>query len=182
MEDSPSTLVHVSRVEDEVYKAMKTDLVTLQFAPGQRLRLEELAQRYGVSHTPIRQALICLERDGLILRQPHRGAVAAPLSSEELEALQVVRAGVECWLARLGSVRVTAPEVEEMSRRLARAERQIPDVDVAEFVAGLYGIRDICYRAADRPRLMKIAIDNRLQAERYIRFLIGTPHCQRQII
>ena len=75
----------------------------LALAPGDRLFLEGLAARYGVSMTPIRQALRRLEAEGLVVSVPRRGARVAPLTVAELEEIQLVRLGLEPFLARHGA-------------------------------------------------------------------------------
>jgi DNA-binding GntR family transcriptional regulator len=59
-------VVQVERLRDQVYQLIRDDLKSGGFAPGQRLLEVELAERYGVSRTPVREALFQLSRDGLL--------------------------------------------------------------------------------------------------------------------
>src|SRR2546425_12668775 len=97
-----STPLQISSVEDGVYQALREEIGRLQLAPGERLRLEELADRFQVSLTPVRHALRRLESEGLVVSERRRGSRVAPLSVEEIEEIQAIRLGLESFLARYG--------------------------------------------------------------------------------
>ena len=74
----------------DVYAALKVDIVSLKFPPGSMVQEEALAQRLGVSRTPVREALRRLEQEGLIKTVPKRGSFVAGVSlSDVREVLQV---------------------------------------------------------------------------------------------
>jgi DNA-binding GntR family transcriptional regulator len=64
------------QVKDLVYERLRESLIDLTFAPGAPLREAALVERFGVSKTPIREALVRLEREGLVEIAPYRGARA----------------------------------------------------------------------------------------------------------
>jgi DNA-binding GntR family transcriptional regulator len=70
-------------------------ILTGAVMPGDRLRLEELAERLNLSHTPIREALRHLEQLGLVQNIPHRGARVVPITGEELKDLYEARLALE---------------------------------------------------------------------------------------
>src|SRR5579871_2022414 len=72
-------------LSDEVVDRLRESILRGHFAPGDRLREEQLAEALGVSRGPIRNALVQLEREGLAVRRPNRGAVVAELSRGDLE-------------------------------------------------------------------------------------------------
>lgn len=82
--------------------------------PGAQLRQVEIAERYGVSPTPVREALRLLEADGAVTYAPHRGATVTELSRLELNDLYLMRSSVEALLARLAAERATRVEVAEI--------------------------------------------------------------------
>jgi DNA-binding GntR family transcriptional regulator len=67
-----------------------------ELAPGQRLRDTELAQRLGVSRTPVREALMRLEREGFIASHLHQGFSVKPLSEEEIRDVYPLVGMLEC--------------------------------------------------------------------------------------
>ena len=81
-----------------------------EFVPGARLDEQQLAQRFGVSRTPVREALRQLATSGLIELRPRRGALVASVSQDELETLFVAMAEMEASCARLSALRMTPLE------------------------------------------------------------------------
>ena len=81
-----------------------------EFAPGFRLDEQLLAQRYGVSRTPVREALRQLTATGLIDLRPRRGAAVARVTPAQLEGLFVAMAEMEATCARLSAMRMTPVE------------------------------------------------------------------------
>ncbi len=76
-------VVQVERLSDQVYQLLRDDLKTGEFQPGQRLLEVELAERYRVSRTPIREALFQLSREGMLL-DSDRGYVTPTYSRADL--------------------------------------------------------------------------------------------------
>lgn len=81
-----------------------------EFAPGQRLDEATLAERFGVSRTPVREALRQLSSTGLIESRPRRGAIVANATSAQLEALFGAMAEIEAVCARLAAMSMTPIE------------------------------------------------------------------------
>jgi DNA-binding GntR family transcriptional regulator len=163
--------LRLSSVEDAVYRALREEIGHLRLAPDERLRLEELASRFQVSFTPIRHALRRLESEGLVVSLPRRGSRVAPLSVEELEEIQSLRLGLECFLSRHGAERCTSEALDEMVARRAEMESAYRHGDLDAYLGSFWTFRDACYRCADRPRLERALADQRLRAERYVLFL-----------
>jgi DNA-binding GntR family transcriptional regulator len=84
------------------------------FTPGQHLDETELAARFGVSRTPIREALIQLASMGLVVIRPRRGAVVAELGARQLVEMFEVMSEMEAICARLGARRMTSAEHEAL--------------------------------------------------------------------
>jgi DNA-binding GntR family transcriptional regulator len=85
----PSTKTEV------VYRILKDGILMGEFQPGRRLRLTEIADRFGISEMPIREALRMLQRDGLVLIESHRGATVIELSLQELFDIVATRTYLE---------------------------------------------------------------------------------------
>jgi DNA-binding GntR family transcriptional regulator len=85
-----------------------------EFEPGARLDEQQLAQRFGVSRTPVREALRQLATSGLIDLRPRRGAVVASATPAELDTLFAAMAEMEAACARLAALNMTQQEREEL--------------------------------------------------------------------
>lgn len=79
---------------------MRDAIVSGALLPGTRLVLEELAQQFALSMTPIREALPILEAEGYITQVPHRGAVVAQMDRDEIMELYAIRSAMEAMVAR----------------------------------------------------------------------------------
>ncbi|MFC0385213.1 GntR family transcriptional regulator [Muricoccus vinaceus] len=87
---------------------------------GTRLREAELAERFRISRTPVREALKRLEAQGLVLHEPHHGAVVASLGYAEMTELYHMREVLEGTAAGLAATHATATEVEVLREMVER--------------------------------------------------------------
>ena len=119
--DNPDAMI--SRIEQPLSKTayvlarLREELADGSINPGEPLRQVEIADRYGVSPTPVREALRMLEADGTIRYAPHRGATVTELTPLELSDLYLVRTSVESLLTRLAGERARPEEVAEIRAR-----------------------------------------------------------------
>jgi DNA-binding GntR family transcriptional regulator len=101
--DSPRT------VSGLVAEHLRGDIVAGDLAPGTKLRQMELARRFGVSTTPVREALAALQREGLVRLHPQRGAVVFVPTVEDLREHYEIRAALEALAAARTAERFEAP-------------------------------------------------------------------------
>lgn len=99
--------------------------------PGEALRQAELAERYGVSPTPVREALRLLEAEGAISYSPHKGATVAELSPQRLEDLYRLRATVESLATRLAVERIQETVLDDVRKIHRRIQDGMGEVDGA---------------------------------------------------
>ncbi|AXB47903.1 GntR family transcriptional regulator [Amycolatopsis albispora] len=109
---------------DYVYASLLDDLRNARISGGTPLRATEIAQRLGVSITPVREALRRLENDRLIRYEQHHGATVIDLSADALVEYYNVRAVVEGLGARLAAGRITE---DELTRLWGMHERMVAD-------------------------------------------------------
>lgn len=102
----PDNQTRTERLAEQVSNA----ILAGEFSPGARLDEQQLAQRFGVSRTPVREALRQLATSGLIELRPRRGALVASVTPEELETMFVAMAEMEASCARLCALRMTPLE------------------------------------------------------------------------
>ena len=131
---------------DRLAEAIVESVLSGEFPPGLRLDEGMLADRYGVSRTPVREALRQLASTGLIELKPRRGATVATATSAQLEALFGAMAEIEATCARLAAMSMTPIErrrlqthaghdgvdrAERRPRRLCRRERRLSHPDLS---------------------------------------------------
>ena len=98
------------RLKDEI----ENEIIAGRFQPGERLDEVSLAERYGVSRTPIREALHALAASGLLEVRPHRGTIVAEVSPDRLFEMFEVMAEMEAMCGRLAARRMTEAEHGEL--------------------------------------------------------------------
>lgn len=100
-------------VEDELREAILTGAIP----PGTRLLQVELAERYGVSRIPLREALRTLQSEGLVVIEPNRGAICRPLQAKDLADLYALRQSLEGLAVRSAAERFADVRVETAALR-----------------------------------------------------------------
>ena len=101
---------------DVIVRTVREQILTRHLTPGDRLREEELAQRFGVSRVPVREALSQLQSEGFVTLVRYRGAtVSATSGSAALELIQV-RRGLEVLAAQQAAERCGGDVAEELAR------------------------------------------------------------------
>jgi DNA-binding GntR family transcriptional regulator len=130
-----------------IKRAIIHDLVTHAIRPGDRLTIEMLTSRYGVSHMPIREALRQLEGEGILQSLAHRGFRVEAMTEEYIRNIYDIRVGVESMLARRAAERVTEAdivalyEIQTRYEKLVLGDQPIEAVKAnVEFHARLYAI------------------------------------------
>lgn len=96
--------------------AIAQEIATGEIAPGERLDEVALSRRFGVSRTPIREALMQLGTMGLVEMQPHRGAFVRKVGIAELVEMIEVMAELEGMCARLAARRMSSEEIDVLER------------------------------------------------------------------
>lgn len=112
---------------DALAERLRTDIMSGVYAPGDRLVERRLAQRFGVSHIPLREALARLVEEGLVERLPRRGARVASLSPRMLEEISSLRVVLEQFVIRRLHGRFTAAaraDLQEIVDRMTQAAAQ----------------------------------------------------------
>jgi len=111
--------------KDWVLEHLRQDILEGRYRPGARLITRQIAQEYGVSEIPVREALNQLEQQGLVKIEPHVGAVTTPLSAEDLRELFEVRVTLEGLAVRLATPHLTEADLQELERMQADMEAGI---------------------------------------------------------
>jgi DNA-binding GntR family transcriptional regulator len=107
-----------------IVESLLTDVFEGRLSAGQHLVTQDLAVRFKVSHTPIREALVALAGIGIIDLLPNRGAIVRPVTSKDVREIAQVRRVLECEATRRACGRTDLGELESLAadlRRLVKA-------------------------------------------------------------
>ncbi|HWI21224.1 MAG TPA: GntR family transcriptional regulator [Baekduia sp.] len=132
-----------------------------ELPPGTRLRQTEIAERYGVSTTPVREALTALSRQGLIKHDTHRGAVVFVPSIEDVHENYEIRIALEPLATQLAAENLTDPELDEIEAITERFKTLMTSIRAGGAVPIEYVVLDGEFHRAivagsRRPRLTEI--------------------------
>jgi DNA-binding GntR family transcriptional regulator len=113
----------------EVYRRLRDAIVDGQFHPNERLVEADLARMFGAGRTSIRAALVRLDQEGLVHREPHRGARVRLVSEKEALEIEEVRAALEQLVIRLAATRVTDADLDDLRGMLEEMRRRVTQGD-----------------------------------------------------
>lgn len=163
-------------------EALRTRILRGHYPDGEALRQDALAQQLGVSRIPIREALRQLEAEGLVTFIPHRGAVVASLSLEEIDEVFELRADVETGLLRRAIPRLRADDFERAAEILQQYERALRSGEVAVWGELNWKFHSTLYAPADRPVTLGLMQRLHDHADRYVRVQLAVTHWQSRAI
>ena len=112
--ESGETGVVSSRVTERVCEELREMIMDGRLAGGTRLKETALSRKVGTSRTPIREALVQLESEGLVVRMPHAGAIVRTLDERDVEDAFQLRALLEGYGAAYAAQRLTEEQIREL--------------------------------------------------------------------
>ncbi len=154
-------------LRDVVFNTLRQAILKGELEPGERLMEIQLADRLGVSRTPIREAIRKLELEGLVLMIPRKGAEVAKISAKSLRDVLEVRRSLEELAIELACERMTAEEIKELelAQESFRMAIQLGDImTIAEADEHYHGV---IYLGTGNARLIQILNNLREQMYRY---------------
>src|SRR4051812_40988838 len=152
-------------VAGAVAERLRGEIVAGDLASGSRLRQVEIARRYGVSTTPVREALAMLQQEGLVRLHPQRGAVVFLPSVDDLREHYEIRAALEALAAAKTAERF-APEWARPLQELLAAMREGPQA--ARYIALNQRFHTALYEHCGRPKLVEMIAGLRDASSSYL--------------
>lgn len=111
------------KLNDTVYEQLRDRIITLRYEPGTRLVESQLAEELRVSHSPVKDALLRLERERLIAREPGKSPVVTSIRYEDCQMLLEARRGIEGCAARAAAEKISSEELEKLKQALLHMRR-----------------------------------------------------------
>ena len=115
-------------LRDRLYESLKKDIILNKYKPGSDLQIHKLAQEYGVSSTPIREALMRLEGDGLVVSIPNRGVQVAPIYLTDVKNIYEIRRLLEPYVAKMAARHCKQGEAAGLYQRLEKIIQEPTDL------------------------------------------------------
>ncbi len=142
--------------QELVLQELRGDIVLGNLAPGSQVVQEALAQRYGVSRVPLREALKILEGEGLVTYHPHRGYFVMELSIDDLAEVYRLRSLLEAEALRAWVPHVTEADLVEVRRLLAEVELSSGKADLVLLTRANRVFHFAMFERSGMPRLVRV--------------------------
>jgi DNA-binding GntR family transcriptional regulator len=154
------------KVTDWAYEEIRDAIIALRLQPGDSLREAALAERLGVSKTPVREALGRLEKEGLVETTSFKGAVVSSYSREDLVEIYELRELLEGAAARTAVERSSAEALDRL-RTIVERSRELRAAGELDALADLLGeFDDVVYAQVENSRIAALIANLRAHLSR----------------
>ena len=154
-------------LREVVFESIRGAIISGVLKPGERLMEVQMAEKLGVSRTPIREAIRKLELEGLVVMIPRKGAYVADLSLKDITDVLELRAALEGLAAELAAARITDEEIEELEMIAMDFHKAIESDDMEGMIQKDIEFHDIIFKATRNEKLIQISNNLREQVQRF---------------
>ena len=154
-------------LRDVVFNTLRQAILRGELKPGERLMEIQLANKLGVSRTPIREAIRKLELEGLVLMIPRKGAEVAEITEKSLKDVLEIRRALEDLAVRLACEKITKDELKELKKAGDEFKKVLKSQDITEVAEADVRFHDVIYMATDNPKLIQLLNNFREQMYRF---------------
>ena len=169
-------------LRDVVFNTLRQAILRGELKPGERLMEIHLANKLGVSRTPIREAIRKLELEGLVLMIPRKGAEVAEITEKNLRDVLEVRAALEELAVQLACDRIDKEGIENLKRAAENFKSTLDSDDITKIAEADVAFHDIIYLATDNQRLIQLLNNLREQMYRYRVEYLKQKDCYPQLL
>lgn len=154
-------------LRDVVFRTLRQAILKGELKPGERLMEIQLAQKLGVSRTPVREAIRKLELEGLVLMIPRKGAEVAEITAKDLEDVLEVRAALEELAVCNACDTITEEQLQDLRAAAEAFKKALAGGDLVACAETDMNFHEVIYSATNNRRLLQILSNLREQMYRY---------------
>lgn len=154
-------------LRDVVFNTLRNAILRGDLKPGERLMEMHLANKLGVSRTPIREAIRMLEQEGLAVTIPRKGAQVAKMTEKDLQDVLEIRDALDELAVSMAAERMTPEQLLELKDSMKDFEIATRSGDVRRIVEADEAFHNVIYCMANNPKLENIVNNMRVQTYRY---------------
>lgn len=165
------TIDQTQTLRERIVNILRESIIKGTLKPGERVAESELAERYGISRTPIREAFRQLETEGFLKVIPRRGAEVISLTEEDVREFYEVKSLLESYAAKVAAERLTERDIKKLELLNSSMERFAKNSDIKAFFKADNDFHDIFIQKCGNDKLCNI-IQNLLQ--QFQRFRIAS--------
>jgi DNA-binding GntR family transcriptional regulator len=154
-------------LREVIFNSLREAIIVGELKPGERLMEVKLANKMGVSRTPVREAIRKLELEGLVIMIPRKGAHVADLSRKDIMNVLEVRASLDGLATALAAKRITPEEINELKNIQKQFIAYIEKGNLNGLIKKDVEFHEVIYRASRNEKLMQITQNLREQVQRF---------------
>ena len=154
-------------LRDVVFNTLRQAILRGELKPGERLMEIQLANKLGVSRTPIREAIRKLELEGLVLMIPRKGAEVAEITEKSLRDVLEVRRALEELAVELVCEKITEEQIQDLKDAAEEFKESLESGDITRIAEADVKFHDVIYMATDNQKLIQLLNNLREQMYRY---------------
>jgi len=158
-----------TKASDKIREEIERSIKHGTLLPGDAINEAELASQYGVSRTPIREAMIQLQAQGMLTSLPRGGMLVAKMDVQQLLSLWELLAELEGVAARLACQRMTPDELEAIISHHEQARQVVERDDMVAWQQSNLSFHELIYRATRNPYLRQEVLRMRTRTGFYRR-------------
>jgi DNA-binding GntR family transcriptional regulator len=143
-------------LREKILETIRDAIMSGALKPGEKVAEPELAERFGISRTPIREAFRQLESEGYLTVIPRKGAVVVSFSPKEVEEFYAIKSILEGYAARRACANLTGREVEKLKGINDRLRQLAADGDLKTFFKVHGDFHEMFIKAADNEKLHEL--------------------------
>lgn len=140
-------------LREKILENIRDAIISGSMVPGSRVSEPELAERYGISRTPIREAFRQLESEGYLTVIPRKGAVVSSFAQKDVEEFYAIKSILEGYAARRACRNLTEREIDRLESINERLAEMAQQDDVRHFFRVHNDFHDLFIKAADNEKL-----------------------------
>ena len=169
-------------LRDVVFNTLRKAILRGELKPGERLMEIQLANKLGVSRTPIREAIRKLELEGLVLMIPRKGAEVAQITEKNMQDVLEVRKALEELSVQLACERITSEQIEQMKEAAEDFRKVLKSGDVTKIAEADVKFHDVIFEATNNQRLVTLLNNLREQMYRFRVEYLKQKECYPQLL
>ena len=169
-------------LRDVVFNTLRRAILRGELKPCERLMEIQLANKLGVSRTPIREAIRKLELEGLVLMVPRKGAEVAEITEKNLRDVLEVRCALEELAVQLACDRIDPERMQQLLDAAAHFRDILGTADITELGEADEAFHDVIFQATDNRRLIQLLNNLREQMYRYRIEYLKKKECYPQLL
>jgi len=147
---------HHQTLREKILETIREAILKGNLKPGEKVAEPELAERFGISRTPIREAFRQLESEGYLTVIPRKGAVVAALSERDVQEFYAIKSILEGYAAELAAKNLSDKDLARLEAINAKLKKLADDGDVKSFYRVHNEFHDTFLKAADNSKLYEL--------------------------